>query len=235
MPALLLQHQVGGFFVDAQLALQQALGALHHLARFQLLGQLRLLILHARQLQLGAHQIADHRDQLNLALRVVVRLAVLHINGADQLAPAQDGHSKERLKAVLRQRGKTREPWIGPGFGRQRDGLLLLSHPARHALSHINLHPVHHVLVRIFRGAQHQLVFLQNVDEAGIAAHRRRHHVEHPLQHFMERVGRRHPAADIVQQIDVAGFFQRAHRFVQVLSLLTETAARRLQGLRCFA
>src|SRR5687767_414982 len=65
LPALALDGQVGLFFSDAQIALQDALGAIDDFSRLEPLGQLGVLDLEARHLDLGADEEPDGGDELN--------------------------------------------------------------------------------------------------------------------------------------------------------------------------
>src|SRR6202044_3380615 len=56
LPALLLQGQVSSLFIQVQLALQNALGAIHQLPDLQPISQQNTFAFQARHLQLRAHQ-----------------------------------------------------------------------------------------------------------------------------------------------------------------------------------
>src|SRR5712692_8624012 len=61
LAALFLNRRVRLLLVESQLALQDALGALHQLPCFELLGELGDLAFEARHLDLGAHQESNSR------------------------------------------------------------------------------------------------------------------------------------------------------------------------------
>src|SRR5690349_19704386 len=66
LAALPLNRQVGFFLADAEIALQDPLRAVEHLACFEPLRELRVLTLEPRHLDLGADQEADGGDQLDV-------------------------------------------------------------------------------------------------------------------------------------------------------------------------
>src|SRR5947207_8563 len=80
LAALMLDLQVRLLLADAQVALQDALGAIEHLARLETLGELAVLHLQASKLDLGAHQEPDSRDELDLGPAVLVWIAMLEVD-----------------------------------------------------------------------------------------------------------------------------------------------------------
>src|SRR3954470_23822358 len=75
LAALALDRQIRFLFSDRQIALQDALGAVEDLARLEALGELRVLLLEPRHLDLGADEETDHRNQLRVLAAVLLRLA----------------------------------------------------------------------------------------------------------------------------------------------------------------
>ena len=130
-----------------------------------------VLDLEARHLDLGADEEAERRDQLNLAAAVLVRLPVLHVDDADQLAARQHRHRQERLVAILGQLVEGLEPRVLERVAAHRHRLAMLGHPAGDALADAQLQPIDDVGVRRLRRAQHQVVVLEHVDEARVARH----------------------------------------------------------------
>ena len=150
LPALPLDRQIGLFLGDAQIALQDPLGAIEHLARFEPLRQLAVLGLEPRQLDLGAHQEPDGGDQLNLAPAVLVRMAMLQVDDGDEPAAAQHGHRQERLVVILGQLVEHLEARIFEGVDSECDRLPMLGDPAGDPLADPQLQPIDDVGVRIF-------------------------------------------------------------------------------------
>ena len=62
------------------------------------------------------------RKQPHFLLGMVVRLAMLQVDHADQFAAAQDGHREKRLKGVLRQVLKALETRILSAFSAMATG-----------------------------------------------------------------------------------------------------------------
>jgi hypothetical protein len=60
--------------------------------------------------------------------------------------------------------------------------------------------------MRVTRRPQHKVVSFQNVDETGIKLGDPRDEFEHSSQIIMQRIRRRYPAGDVVQQIHFGGF-----------------------------
>jgi hypothetical protein len=74
---------------EVEIALQDAFGLVDDLARLQPVGQLGVLRLQARALNLGAHQNSDSSHKTHLKLGMHVGLAVLHVKHADDTVGAQ--------------------------------------------------------------------------------------------------------------------------------------------------
>src|SRR5690606_37860139 len=89
LPALLLNREVRLLLGDPEVALQDRLRAVDQLALLEPFREGRVLVLEPRHLDLGADEEADRRDRLDLLARVDVRIAVLEVDDADELAAAE--------------------------------------------------------------------------------------------------------------------------------------------------
>ena len=158
LPALSLDGEVGLFFADAEVPLQDALRAIEDLARFEPLRQLTVLALEARQLDLGADEETDRGDQLNLGPAVLVRMTMLQVDDGHQPSAAEHRHREKRLVVILGQLVEDLEPRILERVAADRYGLAMLGHPAGEALADAQLEPVDDIAVGILRCAQDELV-----------------------------------------------------------------------------
>ena len=179
-PAAFIAHpQVRFFLGEILAALQDALGALHHLAGFQLpldlgglFGQARVLFFQQALGDGAAHLLAHELDGGNLLGGVRVPLAMMHVDHADDLALVDQRHREEGLVGILHQRGKEFEPRIGGGFRGKRHGRLVLGHPAGDPLADFHAQISQVRGVRNLRRAQHEFLrgHFHQVDQAGIAS-----------------------------------------------------------------
>ena len=94
----------------------------------------RVLDLEPGHLDLGADEKPERRDQLHLAPAVLVRLAVLEVDDADQLAAREHGHRQKRLVAILRQLVERLESRVLERARRHGDRLAMFGHPPGDAL-----------------------------------------------------------------------------------------------------
>jgi hypothetical protein len=76
--------------------LQKPLRTLNQLAEFEPTRQPILLAFKPRHFNLPVHENPDRGDRLHLPWRVVMGLAMLHVDHADQIAPAMIGTEKPR-------------------------------------------------------------------------------------------------------------------------------------------
>src|SRR4030095_6391838 len=97
LPALSLDGEIRVFFADAEIPLQDAFGAIDDLARFEPLRQLTVRALEPRELDLGADEESDGRDQLDLFPAVLVRVSMLKVDHRHQPSAAEHGHREKRL------------------------------------------------------------------------------------------------------------------------------------------
>ena len=100
---------------------------------------------------------------------VVVRLPVLEVDHAHELAARQHRHRQKRLVAILRQFVERLEAWIVERMAAHGHRRPVLGHPAGDALTDPQLQPIDDIGMRRLRRAQHQVVVFQHVDEARIA------------------------------------------------------------------
>jgi hypothetical protein len=80
--------------------------------------------------------------------------------------------------------------------------LTVFRHPSGDTLSELNPEVVHHIRMRIFRGPQHQLPLLENINEVGIARNDGGYKFHNAAQHHVKRVSGGNPATDLVQKIN---------------------------------
>src|SRR5687768_16856233 len=203
MPALALNRQIRVLLADPEIALQDSLRALDQLPRLETLRQLRVLTLQTRQLDFGADQEPNRRDQLNLRPAVLVREAMLEIDHRDQAAAAEHGDRQKGLVVILGQLVEHLEARILEGMATHHHRLPVLRDPAGDALAHPQLEAIDEVPSRLLRGAQDQVIVFEHVDETGIALHDAGHHVHHAVQHRLQRLRGGEPAADLVEVADL--------------------------------
>src|SRR5687767_3170928 len=230
MPALALNRQIRVLLADPEIALQDSLRALDQLPRLETLRQLRVLTLQTRQLDFGADQEPNRRDQLNLRPAVLVREAMLEIDHRDQAAAAEHGDRQKGLVVILGQLVEHLEARILEGMATHHHRLPVLRDPAGDALAHPQLEAIDEVPARLLRGAEDQLIVFEHVDETGIALHDAGHDVHHAVEHRFQRLRRGEPAADLVEVADLR-MASRADRVLLVTHVrpapYTDRARRR--------
>lgn len=79
----------------------------------------------------------------------------------------------------------------------------MLRNPASNSLPYANLEVVDDFIVRIFRGAQDELVTIEDVDKTGITLHQLGRKIDNVREHLMEGIGGRHAAADFMQDLKI--------------------------------
>ena len=84
LAALALEREIGFFFAELEVALEDSLGAFHGFARVELFGQFGVGAFEAREFNFGTDEKADRGDEANLTLTVDVRLSALEIDNANQ-------------------------------------------------------------------------------------------------------------------------------------------------------
>src|SRR6185503_8322335 len=153
LPALPLDGEVGLFLGDSEIALKDALRALDDLPCLEPLGQLRVLDFEPRHLDLGADEEADGRDELDVLPAVVVRLTMLQVDDADQLAARQHGHREEGLVAIFGEFVECLEARILEGVAAHGHRLAMLGDPPGNPLSDSYLQAIDDVRMRRLRRA----------------------------------------------------------------------------------
>lgn len=90
LAALTLDREIRLLFIEAQIALQDALGALYHFARLQLLRERRVRFFEPREFNFGSDQESDGGDHANFAAAVNVMMAVLQVDDTDHASATHD-------------------------------------------------------------------------------------------------------------------------------------------------
>ena len=156
-------------FIEAEIALQNAFGALDDFPGLQLFRECGVGFLEAREFKFGTYEKSDCGDHANLSPPIDMVLAVLQIDHAYDAASAKQRDREKRLIAVFRQLVKKLEARIVRRFFRNGNWLAVLRHPACNALSNAKFQAVDDVGVRVLRGAKNKFITFEDVDEAGVA------------------------------------------------------------------
>lgn len=203
LAALLLEGEVGLFLGEMEFALQDALGALDDFARLEAFGEQRIFRFEPRQLDFRSHKKPKGRDQPHFAFRVAVRFAVLDVDDADDFASAEHRNREEGLVAVFREFVEKAEARIVECTHRNDDRFDVFSDPSGDALAEAQFEVVDGLRMRIHGGAEDELVALEGVNEAGIAADDEGNEDDHLLENFVQRIGSRDAFRDLMNEIDV--------------------------------
>src|SRR5580765_3369766 len=170
LTALATEGQIGLFFAQAGLPLQDALGAFDDFAGFELFGQLRAFFFEAGHFDFGADEKADGGDEADFAFVVGVRLAILQIDDAHRAAAAQQRNRQEGFVAVFGEFIEELEALILKGVARDGHGLMVFGDPSGNSLPQAQREMADFVGMRILGGAQDEFVFFKHEDEAGVEA-----------------------------------------------------------------
>ena len=162
---------------------------------------------------------------------------VLQVDHRDEPAAAEDGHREKRLVVILRQLVEQLEPRIFERVAPHDHRLPVFGDPSGDALPHPQLEAVDDVPARLLGRAQHELIALEHVDQAGVALHDAGDHVHHTAQHRLQRFGSGEPAADLVQEADlrVAGPADQRFLFSHVRMFLLRGIRASLRPEQCVA
>jgi len=169
LATLALEGEVGLLLGEAEIALQDAFGALDEFAGFKLLREVGVFALEARHFDFGADQESDGGDELYLALGVDVRLAVLDVDDADGAPTAEEGHGEESFVAVFREFVEELEAWVLGSITGDGYGFEMLGDPSSDALADMELEAVDDFGVGVLGGAEDEFFVLQHINEARIA------------------------------------------------------------------
>lgn len=136
LTAEFLQGQVGIFLIYAELPLQDSFGPLHELSCFKLPLHLYFFRFNTGQFHLGADKKSNGGDEADLTFGVVVGLAMLEVDDANDLATAENGDGKKGLIEVFREIVKHAEARIGRGMAGDCHGLPVFGNPSGNTLAH---------------------------------------------------------------------------------------------------
>jgi hypothetical protein len=142
LAALALQRQIGLLFVQAEITLQNAFGALDDFPGLQLFGESGVGLLEARQFKFGAYEKSYCGDHADLATAIDVVLAMLQIDDTHDATAAHQGHRQKCLVTVFRQFVEKLEARIvrrvfGNGYR-----FAMFRYPSGNALSDTKFQPV---------------------------------------------------------------------------------------------
>ena len=169
LAALALKREIGLFFVNSKVALQDTLGAI---TNRRASGNSESFAFSASRMALsisGPTKNPITATKLISRWLMEIRLAVLKVDHADQAVARKHRHGEQRLIAVFRQFVEHLKSRIKPRIVGDRDRFSVLSDPAGDSLPHSKFQAIQKFGMRIFRGAQNQIVFFENIYEAGIA------------------------------------------------------------------
>lgn len=210
--ALVAEAEVGLFLGETVPVLEDALGPLDQLTGFELALHLRrlldepgVLLRQARPGDGDTHLLADESQKSDLLGAVRVRLPVMHIDDADNLAAADKRHRKKRLVGVFDQAREGPEAGIGRRVGGKRHDGLVLGHPSRDAFASHKAERPQFPRVRQLRGPQDDFAAggVGQIDQAGVASGHLGSDPDHLPQHLVQTSLGRDDAADAVKQADL--------------------------------
>ena len=135
LSAFALHGAVGLVLREVEVALEDSLSPIYHLASLESNGEFEILGLKAGAFDLGADQNADGRDEAALEICVNVRVAVLEIEHADNTVGTDDRSAEHSLETVFGQIDEGLEARVFAGAVRDRDGLTVFGDPAGDALA----------------------------------------------------------------------------------------------------
>ena len=155
---------------------------------------------HAGQYQRAADQFAYGGEQLHFAAGVLVGLAMLDVDDADDLIAGDDRNREERFVGVFGERAKKLEAGIAIAFPGNGEQAAFPRDPAGEALIQSQADLADFGGVRVVGGAQDELVAVEQVDQARIALHEFDDQVHDALQDVLQAEVAHHEAADLLNQ-----------------------------------
>ena len=158
------------------------------------------LRLQASQHKQTSHLLADGSEELHLAPGVGVRLAVLHIDNADDAIADHYGDGKKRLVGVFRKVAKELEAWILKRPSRNGEQTPLPRHPAGQSFSQLEPNEPAVTATGLIGRAQDQLVTVEQVKQARVAAHVLGDQGNNILKNVLETHLSRHHTADALKE-----------------------------------
>ncbi len=160
------------------------------------------LLVEARVLDRARDERRRGDDEVHLVVRELPWRLGVRGDRADRLARATDDrHGDERLVALLLELGDVLHPRIRERVVADERGLAVLDRPPREALAALERDLSRLPLVRRRRGAHHEAVVLEEVDEAPVDAARVRHEPNDRGQHLRELERRRDGRDDLLEKL----------------------------------
>ncbi len=129
-----------------------------------------------------------------------VRLAVLHIDNADDAIAGHHGDGKKRLVGVLRKVAKELEAWILKRPSRNGEQTPLPRHPAGQSFPQLEPNEPAVTAAGLIGRAQDQLVTVEQVKQARVAAHILGDQRNNTLKNLLEAHLPRHHTADALTE-----------------------------------
>ncbi len=101
---------------------------------------------------------------------MLVGLAVMDVNDADQIAAADQRNRKKGLVGVFRERVEAFETGVGRGVFAKRHHGIMHGHPARNSFAHFQANIADFRTMRQLRGAENDFIrgVFHKVNQAGI-------------------------------------------------------------------
>jgi acetylornithine deacetylase/succinyl-diaminopimelate desuccinylase-like protein len=161
------------------------------------------LRIHTRQDQQRTDLLAYGGKHFHLIPGKGVGAAMLNVNDADNSVARDDGRAEKGLKLIFRQFGEAAEAGVLIGFLRNGQQAAFARHPAGQTFAHAQPHFAQRIRSRIVGRAQHQLVVINEIDEAGVATHVFHQHAVDGLQCFLQTQLLHHQPADPLKQLQL--------------------------------
>jgi len=146
---------------------------------------------------------AERAQHFDIGAGVDARIAVLNVDDADDVVLRYDGRREKRLEAILRKFLKELEARIAIGFARDRQQAPLASDPPGQTFTDAEPHLAEILTIRVARGAQDELIVLDEIDQAGVAGQKILNQVDDFLQHIIEAHVARHKPAYTLEQTEL--------------------------------
>src|SRR5579884_2022261 len=153
-----------------------------------------------REHQYAAYLLADRRQHLHFAARVLVRQAVLHVHHAHDPVAGNYRRGKEGLVVILFELAELLEARVAVGLARDGEQPPLARDPAGETFAPAHAQLANRGGVGLIGRAQDQVLAIQQIDEAGIAGGVFDDQGHDAVEHILQAQIPHHEPADLLKQ-----------------------------------
>ena len=155
---------------------------------------------HTGQRQRAAHLFTERGEHFHFATRMLMRLAMLHVDDAHHFIPGDHGGREKRFERVFRQLAEIFEPGVAVSFARNSEQTAFACYPSGETFVQLQANAANLGVVVGVRSTQHEIIAVEKIDETGIALCEFHNERNDTLENFLQSHIPYHEPADFLEK-----------------------------------